>query len=280
MLAQLVNSMAVGLERAQGERLKQERMEHELQIARQLQDMLLPRSVQAPEGYELHARYAPALEVSGDYYDLIPIDARRLAVVAADVSGKGVPGLVVMAMLRMILRGLAPTSRDPVTVLAAASQMLADSMRRGMFVTCFYGVLDAHENVLTYVSAGHCPPLAFGAGAPRWLEAGGKAIGMFPQPVFQKSLVRRDVRLRPGEGLVLYTDGLVECMDPGGRELGGQAVLERLARLPRPAPQAVVDDLFAAVARHQAGSPASDDLTVLVLRRMPLPSPAAVGVTR
>jgi serine phosphatase RsbU (regulator of sigma subunit) len=272
--------MAVGLETAQSERLKQERMEHELQIARQLQDTLLPRSPQAPDGYELHARYAPALEVSGDYYDFIPIDARRMALVAADVSGKGVPGLVVMAMLRMILRGLAPNSRDPVAVLTAASNMLADSMRRGMFVTCCYGVLDAQEGQLTYVSAGHCPPLAFGVGSPRWLEAGGKPIGMFPQGVFRGSLVRREMRLRPGEGLVLYTDGLVESMDPTGRQLGEQKVAERLGAVARPTARAAVEDLFATVVQHQAGLVASDDLTVLAVRRLPVATPSPVEAMR
>jgi serine phosphatase RsbU (regulator of sigma subunit) len=267
MLGNLVNSMAEGLQRAQDERIKQGRMEHELEIARELQSMLLPRSVSPPPGYEIHARYCPALEVSGDYYDVIPLDDRFLALTAADVSGKGVPGLVVMAMLRVILQGIAPAVRDPVEALAQASGMLSGSMKKGMFVTCIYGVLDTRSHTLVYASAGHCPPALFGPKGARWLPAGGKAIGMFPPEIFRRALLRQEARLEPGEGLLLYTDGLVEAMDEAGGQLGFDVVLQRLSQNARLSAREVVDDLVARAASHTGAAPASDDLTLLAVRR-------------
>jgi HAMP domain-containing protein len=117
MLASMVNSMAEGLEKVQGNLIQKERMDHELQIAHDLQFMLLPQNVKPASGYFLETHYTPALEVSGDYYDVFALDKDHVGLAVADVSGKGVPGLVIMSMLRTMLRSLAAPQRDPFDVL-------------------------------------------------------------------------------------------------------------------------------------------------------------------
>jgi phosphoserine phosphatase RsbU/P len=262
-----LNSMAAGLETAQAERIEKERRDRELEIARQLQSMLLPSGVQPAPGYRLEAHYTPALEVSGDYYDVFELDAEHVAFAAADVSGKGVPGLVLMAMFRTALRSLASPDRDPADVLVAAGHMLRDSMQRGMFITCLYGILDVRRHDFTYTSAGHCPPLLFGSAGARVLPGSGKPIGLFPEPQLRRSLQPQRVRLDPGTGLLLYTDGLVEAMNRAGQPLGTESVLHHLdawCRAPRGSMLALLVEL---VARHRGDRDESDDLTMVVLQR-------------
>jgi len=274
MFADLVNSMASGLQKAQSKLIQKERIDHELRIARELQHMLLPRDIQPAAGYEVRSHYTPALEVSGDYYDAIPLDGSHLALVAADVSGKGVPGLVVMAMLRTGLRSLASASRSPVETLILASRLLHGHMGRGMFVTCLYGVLDARTHRFSYVSAGHCPPILYGPRGATYLPAGGKALGMFPERLFTASLKPNVVQLQSAEGLLLYTDGLIEAMNAQGMQLGSDAVRLNIERLASDPSARVTDSLLKLVDDHRAGHTLSDDLTLLSIRRKAQPTPA------
>jgi serine phosphatase RsbU (regulator of sigma subunit) len=277
MFTDLLNSMAAGLETAQAERIEKERLDQELAIARQLQSLLLPSGVQPAHGYWFEAHYTPALEVSGDYYDVFGLDADHVAFAAADVSGKGVPGLVLMAMFRTALRSLASPERDPADVLVAAGHMLQDSMQRGRFITCLYGILDVRRHDFAWTSAGHCPPLLFGAAGARPLPGSGKPIGLFPEPQLRMSLHPQHVRLEPGDGLLLYTDGLVEAMNREGEPLGTQAVLQHLDAWCR-APQAsLLASLVERVARHRAGQDESDDMTLVVLQRERAAVPSRSG---
>jgi len=226
--------------------------------------------VQAPNGYEVAAHYTPALEVSGDYYDIIQLGDDRIGLLAADVSGKGVPGLVVMAMLRVVLRGLARGDRRPMDVLASSQRMLKGTMRKGMFVTCLYGVLDARSHRFDYASAGHCPPLLYGASRSRWLEAGGKPIGLFEDRMFESSLREQQVVLQPDECLLLYTDGLVEAMNMTGDQLGEDPVAQLLTGHGADPPSVSVDRLRKCVKKHRGDRLPTDDLTLVVLRRLQL----------
>ncbi len=247
--------------------------EARLEIARSLQAMLIPQEVEPAPGYRFESHYTPALEVSGDYYDVFPLDANHVAFTTADVSGKGVPGLVVMAMLRTALRSLARPDQDPVEVLVAASRMLRDSMGRGMFITCLYGILDVREHIFDYVSAGHCPPLNFGPRGVRALPIGGKPIGPFPDAVLRRSLKRHRILLSPGDSLLVYTDGLVESMDMNGEPLGLDPVLRELELWRRTPRGSVIERLANCVATHRGERPESDDLTMVVLHRDPVRVP-------
>ena len=271
MFASLLNRMATGLEKAQVKLIQKERLDQELEIARSLQTMLIPSEVQPAPGYRFESHYTPALEVSGDYYDVFPLDGNHLALTTADVSGKGVPGLVLMAMLRTALRSLARPDQDPVEAVVAASRMLRDSMGRGMFITCLYGILDAREHTFDYVSAGHCPPLAFGPRGVQALPIGGKPIGPFPDDVLRRSLRRHRILLSPGDHLLLYTDGLVESMNASGTPLGLDAVLHELETWRRSPSGSIIQQLVRRVERHRGERPESDDLTMVTVQRIGAP---------
>lgn len=278
MLANLINTMAGNLEQAQSDLVEKERLDRELEIARELQSMLLPRVIQPAPGYALEAHYSPALEVSGDYYDVLPLDAHHLALVAADVSGKGVPGLVLMSMLRTMLRSLAVPERDPVDVLVAANQMLVDSMRAGMFITCFYGVLDSSAHTFTYTSAGHCAPITYGPRGVRTLPARGKPLGLFGTQELYGSLRPHRIAFEPGDGLFLYTDGLTEAMNDRMQMFGQESILRTLETWDPQSSDSLVETLVRGVRRHCGNVPESDDITMLALQRQEVgvapPSPA------
>lgn len=275
--ATLINSMAAGLEKAQHELIQKERLDHELEIARELQSILLPRELKPAPGYSLDTHYTPALEVSGDYYDILPLDEQHIAFVTADVSGKGIPALVVMAMFRSILRSVAAAGISPIDVMVSTSGMLRGSMSRGMFVTCLYGILDTRGHRFQYVSAGHCPPALFSSKNVRYLEAGGKPMGLFSESVLKKSLILRAITLNPGEGLLLYTDGLIEALDPKANRLGTEAVLQQLRACGRAHVQEVVAALRQRVDAHRRGRPESDDLTLLAFQRQYTRAPQTVS---
>jgi len=269
MLASEINDMAQSLQKAQRQLIQKERLDHEIDIAQNLQATLLPRSLAAPAGYELAAGYAAATEVGGDYYDVIPLPDGSTVLLVADVAGKGVPGLVVMAMTRVILRGLTQPGRTPVDALAMANRMLGGAIPKGMFVTCLYAVLDPESGELRYASAGHCPPMRLGSSA-RALEAGGKPLGLFPANLFERSLKPRKTVLGPDDAVVLYTDGLLEVADDDGVQLGQERLLEIAARSSSSAVD-LVCELRKAAEEWGAEGRLQDDLTLLTLKRSAVP---------
>jgi len=267
LFADLVNRMASGLEKAQSKLIQKERLDRELEIAQELQSMLLPQVLRTPGGYDVAAHYVPALEVSGDYYDVLHLDGRYVGLVTADVSGKGVPGMVIMSMLRTALHALAHPEKDPKQVLVEAARMLQGSVRPGMFVTCVYGVLDTLRHRFRYTSAGHCAPARFGVSGVELLAAGGKPLGLFPEAIFERSLHVHEVDLDSGDGLLLYTDGLVEAMDLNGGQLGVEPIMERLDRNRACQARDIVANLLHRVDVHRGTRPHSDDLTLIVVQR-------------
>jgi len=152
--------------------------------------------------------------------------------------------------------------------------MLRHSMGRGMFVTCLYGVLDTRLHSFTYASAGQCPPAVFGSGGARYLPARGKPMGIFDEARFQESLQRHELSFAPGDGLLLYTDGLLETMNARGEQLGSPAVLQLLEGCS--SAHAAVERLRRRVEAHRGAEPPSDDLTLLALQRLAT-APAAAA---
>jgi sigma-B regulation protein RsbU (phosphoserine phosphatase) len=268
LLASQINDMAESLESAQRELIQKEKLDHELQIARKLQSGLLPGSLQAPAGYELAAAYTAARTVGGDYYDVVPLADGNTVLIVADVAGKGVPGLVVMAMTRVILRGLSVPGRTPTEALILADHMLRGAISKGMFVTCLYAVLEPDRGIFHYASAGHCAPMKLGECA-ELLEAGGKPLGLFGSEVFRKSIRSHTAVLAENETILLYTDGLYEAMNGDGEQLGLERV-ERVALREHRKPGALLPSLEKVISDWSPGDSLQDDLTLLALRRQPV----------
>src|SRR5690349_16026569 len=164
-LAASFNRMTTALRAAQEQELSTRAMEHELGIASEIQTNLVPKSMLKVPGYDVGAYYRPSKEVGGDYYDFIEIDENRSGLIVADVSGKGVPGSLIMAMARALIRMEAERNRNPSTAdtLARANQMLARDIKKGMFVTAIYGILDRTNHQIRVSSAGHNPMILWRA---------------------------------------------------------------------------------------------------------------------
>lgn len=222
-------------------------------------------------GWEIANDYRPARQIGGDFFDVFPLAGRPrdLGIVIADVSGKGVAAALMMAFLRPVIRSAMDHTGDPVIALERTNRILVDERRTGMFVTVLCGVLELDTGVFTFANAGHeMPLLATPDGRePRWVEGGGPLIGMFGQ----LNLTAERVEVRPGERLVLYTDGITDAAAPSGERFGQGRLLQAIAETCRDGGavdtcRAVIQGVLA----FQADAVPADDLALLVLRRLPV----------
>jgi serine phosphatase RsbU (regulator of sigma subunit)/anti-sigma regulatory factor (Ser/Thr protein kinase) len=184
-----------------------ERIEQELRVARLIQQTLLPKAVPDLPGWQIDRHYEPAREVGGDFYDFIELPDGRLGLVIADVTDKGVPAALVMATTRSILRAVALQHSAPGEVLERSNNLLYPDIPPNMFVTCLYAVLDAVSGQLRYANAGHDLPYRRHDGGVDELRARGMPLGLMPDMHYEE----KEITLAPGEGVLFYSDGLVEA---------------------------------------------------------------------
>ncbi|MDN7023762.1 HAMP domain-containing protein [Methanoculleus sp. FWC-SCC1] len=240
-----------------------ERKESELRIAADIQTAFLPRSVPQPRGCEVAAFTLPAKEVGGDFYDFFGQGEGRCALVIADVAGKGVPAALYMALSRTAVRTVARWCRVPAETIRRANNTVIEDAGSVSFVTLFYAVVDERARTLTYVNAGHNPPILRRAdGTYETLEPTGPVIGFLEDMDYGEVTLP----LLPGDLLVLYTDGVTEAESESGGMLGEdrlRAVVEEAADL---SAGAVADAIRDAVAAFAGEAPQFDDITVVVLR--------------
>jgi sigma-B regulation protein RsbU (phosphoserine phosphatase) len=271
LLTVMANMAAVRIENArlaeveQAERLKT----RELEQAAMIQRSILPsQSPPFPDrtDFELHAAMVSAREVGGDLFDFFLLDEDRLGFAVGDVSGKGVPAALFMAIACTLLRAAAQHHATPGECLTYINESLVKQNASGMFVTLFYGILNTRTGVLEYSNAGHNPPYVFSHGGQiRGLkERCGPMLGVLPGYQF----ATRSAEVGPGEGVLVFTDGVTEARRKTGEfyeELRLEAFLEANASLPA---EELVRSLHAEVERFAAGTPRADDITVLGLRRL------------
>lgn len=192
----------------------------EMAAARSIQERLLPKRLPQPAGFRIAAHWSPAKEVGGDYYDVFPLEGAahgEIALAVGDVVGKGVCAALLMSHLHAAVRAYATVERGPAAVCQQVNAVLCDNLARGKFVTFFYGVLNPAAGTFHYCRAGHNPPLVLRDGGDlERLEAGGLMLGGSRKA----SYAQGEVRLRPGDRLVLFTDGLTEAMDEAQQEFG------------------------------------------------------------
>ena len=242
-------------------RLEKERQDRDLQIARGIQQSLFPRHFPRVEGFDVLAESRSCFQVGGDYYDFIPLDGERLALVVADVSGKGTPASLMMASVHAWLRAMAGTAR-PTQVLERLDRFLHASTQTSRYVTLFYGELDPARRHLTYVNAGHVPPyLRRADGREERLTVGGPVLGL----VDDVSLEAGEVALGPGDLLAAVTDGVTEALSPAGEEFGDERVRRVLAERAGRGAAATLEALVAAVDAWAGAAGCTDDLTALIL---------------
>lgn len=212
---------------------KQERLRRDLQIARDIQQRLLPDHCPEIPGFEIAARATSALEVGGDYYDFFWVDQDHLGIVVADVSGKGVYAALVVAMIRSAFRTQAPGNLDVRDVLSRVNTFISEDLRRDMFVTCVYGILEISTRRFSWARAGHEPLVLAHEGDSvkqmAILSPDGFALGVIGAPEFQDLLQVQTVEINSGDRLLMFTDGLTEAMNTKGEEFGLERVLNCLS---------------------------------------------------
>lgn len=246
-------------------------LRQELDIARSMQQSILPRRLPAMRGIDVTALMVPAREVGGDFYDYFMIDDDHFAVVIADVSGKGIPAAFFMAISRTLLKSNALFLREPAQVATRLNEQLCAENEQLMFVTAFFAVLDMRCGMLDFVNAGHNPPvLRDKRGGVRLLPRGqNPALAVVHDRQYQPGRIR----LRAGDTLLLYTDGMTEANDPTGAMFGEQRLLDAVA-LHDPACEDLPQALLRRVRAFEAGCAQADDITCVALRYEPPQWPA------
>ncbi|CAK0776705.1 phosphoserine phosphatase RsbU/P [uncultured Gammaproteobacteria bacterium] len=239
-------------------------LQKELGIARTIQLAILPKELPGGEDFEVYGAMIPAMEIGGDFYDFFRIDERRLGIVVADVSGKGVPAAFFMAIARTLLKATALFGGPPGQCLAKLNDLLTENNDQELFVTVFYGIYHTDDGRLDYANGGHNPPLWIHDGQVVKLKGtGGMALAVIDGIPYNED----SVTLASGDTLFLYTDGVTEAFDPDNAEFGEARLMATLAQHAghpaREAPGAVI----AAVEAFARGAPQSDDITCVVLRR-------------
>ena len=251
------------LEVAQTELVEMERMEHEMELARQVQQSVLPRVFPIIPGYRFGALNQPARQVGGDFYDVIPLDGDRFGLVIADVSDKGMPAALYMALTRSLILAEARREQSPRVVLNNVHRLLLELGQPDMFVTVFYGIVDGPHQRMTYVRAGHDMPILLRNDQAFALGGEGTFLG-FPD-LDELHLSEEQIELKTGDRLVLYTDGLIDNLSTQQKRFG----LERLrsdlrahASLP---PGGLCDAIFDALTAYQEDADQYDDMAILVI---------------
>ncbi len=269
--------LAVQVMRAMSERMRRSliaevtkvRMEQELAVGHQIQLSLLPREAPEIAGWEFASFYQAAREVGGDLFDFIPgpSDSNCLGIVVADVTGKGVPASLLMAVSRTMMRVEARYGHGPAAVLQRTNEMLLQDNRSPLLLTAFFASLDTESGEMRFASAGHDPAvwLCGASGEMRALRGRGMLLGAFRGiPVEEKTQ-----EIAPGDVVVFYTDGLTEARDAAGGFLDLERVEAAIAGARGGSAQDIVDALMTEVHTFTGDEPQSDDLTIVVVRRLP-----------
>jgi serine phosphatase RsbU (regulator of sigma subunit) len=262
----LATQAAVSIENArlQAERLEQEKIVQELEIARNIQVSLLPNTTPIVEGAEVTALFLPARQVGGDFYDFIPISENNLGLVIADVSGKGVPAALFMALSRALMRANSLQNPHVSHAVIRTNKLILDCATSGLFVTLFYAIVDTQARILKYVSAGHNPPILYKkrTGEIQLLEADGIALGVLDDI----ELEERETSLEEGDLIVLYTDGVTEAMNVQDEEFGEERLIQLILDNHTSSANELSCKIKDVVMEFAGEAPQFDDFTLMVVK--------------
>jgi len=272
LVQSVADQAAYSLQHAQVYRQLSEKkkLDHEISVAREIQRILLPSSAPQVPGFNCAALNMPAQQVSGDYFDFIQVDPQRWGVAVADVSGKGIPASIIMAMCRSVLRSKAPGNASPAQVLREVNRQLYPDIREDMFITMLYLIMDSSgSGIVTMARAGHESAL--------WcrdrfkhieaIESPGMALGIDPGDVFDEVIKDVTVVLSPLDTVVVYTDGINEALDEEGKEFGQEQLKTVLRSAGPQSVEFLVRTIVDRVQTFSRGHPQNDDITLAAVQR-------------
>jgi sigma-B regulation protein RsbU (phosphoserine phosphatase) len=261
--AELTSAIAVEIGR-------REKLNREIEIAREVQERLFPQRLPEIAGLDYFGRCRTALGVGGDYYDFLALPDGKLGVALGDVSGKGIAAALTMASLQASLRADAMRAGNDIAgLITRVNAMLYDASTEDRYATLFYAQYDPAAHRLSYVNAGHCPPILLHAAAKhgaveRLDQAGGTVVGLLPECAYEQA----EVSLAPGDLLVIYTDGFSEAMNPDLTEWGEERLIQAIVACNGFPARDSITRIMQAADAFAAGAPQSDDMTLVILRAL------------
>ncbi len=269
-IASAFNEMTSKFREAQVGLMEQQRMQRELQVAQEIQQMLLPDDFPNVLGYDITSYYQAAKEVGGDLFDFVEVDDHTIGICVADVSGKGVPGSMVMTMIRTALRLEARGNNNPADVLSKVNRFITDDIRKGMFVTAFYLILDSRERMISFASAGHNPMVLY-RGKSRetyYLNPSGFPIGISLPDIslFDRTIKQDRIRLHPDDILVAYTDGITEAMNYERNLYGEERFLSAIREFGQLDVVDFVTNVKENILGFAGGFEQNDDITLVAIK--------------
>jgi sigma-B regulation protein RsbU (phosphoserine phosphatase) len=268
VLTTLASVAAIRVENARlmEEQIERERLEQELQLASEIQQRFQPTTSPVVPGYEMQGISFPCYEIGGDYYDFIKRADGRLVITLGDVSGKGTAAALLMSSLHAAVHAQAASHNSLVETISAVNNYLADNTPTNRFVTLFYAELDPQTGSLAFINAGHNPPLiVHAAGTTENLASGGLPLGIRPNADYKEGRTQ----LQQSDVLVIYSDGVSEAVSPQGEEFGTGRLYDVVSRNMEASAAGIRDRIEAALTKWAQGTPAADDITLVIVKRQP-----------
>lgn len=245
------------------ETLEKQRLEKDLEIARNIQRNLLPKKIPQFSNVELAAYNLSARMVGGDYYDIVKLDSDKVLIAVADVSGKGVPAALLMANLQAFLKSICKQKLPLSDATNLMNDLVAENTTLGSFITFFWGIFDNAKNEFTYVNAGHNPPLHVYNGKINKLKKGGMILGVLPTTI---PYISETIKLNSGDTIVMFTDGITEAMNIKNEEFSDEYLENIVLKEAENSPEQILDAIKRAVYEYTIDAEQSDDITCLVLK--------------
>lgn len=266
------DNMTESLQRLLRESQEKTRLEHDIQIAREVQEQLFPTTAPEVPGLELYGICRPARGVSGDYYDFLPLGKERVGMVLGDVSGKGVSAALIMAAIESLIRTrLYQDSSDgepdsgrfsTARFFGVLNQQMFENTPEEKYATCFYALYDSATRQLVYTNAGHPAPVLFRNGGIERLDAGGTPLGLISPASYREA----KIALEPGDTLIAFTDGLTESENNFEDQFGEDRLIEAVQRSRGDSLSALVDEIYKSVEEWTGGGEPQDDMTLIIAR--------------
>jgi serine phosphatase RsbU (regulator of sigma subunit)/putative methionine-R-sulfoxide reductase with GAF domain len=257
-------ALAIQNDLLEKERVARERLETEVQLARQIQQTFIPEELPSHPNWQLSARWRTARQVGGDFYDVLELPDNRLGFFIADVADKGMPAALFMALTRTLVRAAARETYSPAMVLRRVNELLIPDTRQGMFVTAVYAILDKNTGEWCYANAGHNPPLWVRRDSVEKLTRTGIALGV----IEDCQMTERTFTIAEGETIFLYTDGLTEAFNLEGDMFGNERLLQALGWQETSSADDLLSTIETTLDEFAGNAPPSDDLTMLAIRRV------------
>ncbi|HKG60078.1 MAG TPA: SpoIIE family protein phosphatase [Pyrinomonadaceae bacterium] len=269
VLTTLASVAAIRVENARlvEARLERERLERELALASEIQQRFQPTAPPHVNGYELQGISFPCYEIGGDYYDFIEREDGRLVIALGDVSGKGTAAALLMSSLHAAIHAQSASHDSLVATISAVNRYLADNIPSNRFVTLFYAELDPESGSLSFLNAGHNPPLiVHSAGTVEQLASGGLPLGIKRDAEYREGRTQ----LQSGDVLVIYSDGVTEAQSPTGEEFGATRLYEVVSRNIEASAAGIRDRIESSLTKFSQGTSAADDITLVIVKRQTL----------